>query len=358
MPLLPSLIGLIVGIVVAAFFAQGLAFYSFWFIVYLLFMLAYGKLFYCNQILIYRYLEIFMFLFAGGVVFEMNNFVDKSLQDFLLTRAKRSIVTQVDEVFYSMQNRYPYKIVLDLTPESAEFKGRYLFLFLRKKFVSIGNRVLIRKAVIQKSFASDFKDGCLGVIFYRPKKTKLSIFYDEDLSLHHKVNIWKRALCQKILSKMSMLTQSLYGLIFLGYKQKEVSVSLRDPFQNWGISHQLARSGLHLTMVAYACFFICMILPISLFWRLFFALVASVIYYFFTYPSISFLRAEVMFVLGILAKIFCRQASQIHFLILTAMFVLLVNPYQLFALDFQLSFALVFSLLIVSGQLFLERSCQ
>jgi competence protein ComEC len=228
-------------------------------------------------------------------------------------------------------------------------------LFLRNNFLRIGDFVVLQNFSLLPPSNSDLRQGSLGLVFYQPGKTRLWKYRPLSLSFKHRLNIFKRKLCSKILHKMSDLTKSFYGLIFLGYRQKEVPVNLRLPFQAWGVSHYLARSGLHLTIFSYFCFFIFMLLPLGLWWRYCVAICISLIYYFLTYVSVSFLRAELMFVMGMLAKMFLQRSHQLHFLVLTCMLILLFNPYQVFALDFQLSFALVFSLLLVSSRLSREK---
>lgn len=354
MPFLPSLLGLILGITFACYSKMDLGFYFFWQIVSFAFLFLFAKIFLRQAPHWFLIMQVVCFFWTGCLIFKMHDFANDVLFQNLKNAQQKIIVATVDDVSFYPQNRYRFKVFLNLSSEGSSFLGRHLVLFLRKDFMQVGDRVVLRDVGIKSSKIMDLKDGCLGTIFYRPKKTKLSVYSGQQLSFKQQLNVFKKKLSTKIMSKLTLLTQSFYGLIFLGYRQKEVAVSLRDSFQNWGVSHQLARSGLHLTMFAYFGFFIFMLMPLGLFWRLLSALVVTLIYYALTYSSISFLRAEMMFVLSILAKIFSEQSSQMHFWSIAAMIILSFNPYQVFALDFQLSFALVFGLLFISQKM-LER---
>lgn len=362
-PLIPACTGLILGISMSLAADQYLhfGFYIFWFATFSLFLYFFKKKLFKKDNLTYHLMLLFSMFFCGGSIFQVNKMLINSLmkelsdhESTLITDdyfydSGKNIITRVDEVSENISgSRYPCKILLNLSSVSSAFSRWNVTLFLRKNFLQIGDIVILRQFKLFPGSNLDFRLGNLGLIFYTPGKTKLRKFGSTHLSIRQSLNIIKRKLCFKILSRMSELTRSFYGLIFLGYRQSEVPINLREPFQTWGISHYLARSGLHLTIFSYFCLLIFMALPLGLFWRYGIAIAVSLLYYFLTYSSVSFLRAELMFLMGVFSKIFLRRNQQLHFLVLTCMLILLFNPYQLFGLDFQLSFALVFSLLLVS----------
>jgi ComEC/Rec2-related protein len=370
-PLIPACTGLILGIAISFSADQylHLGFYIFWFATFSLFLYFFKTILFKKDNLTFHLTLLFAMFFCGGAIFQINKMLINSLllelsgheatlitDDYFYDSGK-NLITRVDEISENITTgRYPCKILLNLSSISPAFSRCSVTLFLRKNFLQIGDIVILRQFKILPGSKMDFRQGNLGLIFYTPGKTKLRKFGSNNLSIRQSLNIIKRNLCFKILSRMSELTRSFYGLIFLGYKQSEVPVNLRAPFQTWGISHYLARSGLHLTIFSYFCLLIFMTLPLGLFWRYGIAIIVSLLYYFLTYSSVSFLRAELMFLMGVFSKIFLRRNQQLHFLILTCMLILLFNPYQLFGLDFQLSFALVFSLLLVSKLIEKESS--
>lgn len=354
MPLFPVCIGLILGIIVAYFGAFwqnplfSIYFGSLGFIASTVFLRHFSQSLLLARPLIYHALQVQLFFCVGIIIWNMQSLLVASLTESITTNT-RNVFAVVDDISENAEGRYPFRVTLNLTPSSVAFYGKNLTLFLYKNFLKIGDSVVLQDFTLLPANLTDLKNGCLGMIFYQPQKTYLRKYRAFNLSFLHRLSIFKRKLCKRILNKMSELTRSFYGLIFLGYRQREVPVSLRELFQAWGISHYLARSGLHLTIFSYFCFFIFFLLPFGLFWRYLVAVAISVVYYLLTYASVSFLRAELMFVMAMFAKIFLRQSQQLHFLILTCMLVLLFNPYQLFALDFQLSFSLVFALLMVAS---------
>ena len=355
-PLIPACVGFITGLVVCYFSASffSLYFCLFWFFTTTLFVYHFRQSLFTHSGLLYNVLQFYIFMFCGGVVFRTNDLLVTTLVAEMTNRSC-DLVTRVDEISQNTEGTYPHRAILDLGQTSAAFYNRHLILFLRNNFLHIGDFVVLQEFTLLPASHSDLRQGCLGLVFYQPGKTRLWKYKALALSLKQRLNLFKRKLCTSILNKMSNLTKSFYGLIFLGYRQKEVPTNLREPFQVWGISHYLARSGLHLTIFSYFCFFVFMLLPVSVGWRYFVAICISFVYYLLTYVSVSFLRAELMFLMGMFAKIFLRRGHQLHFLVLTCMLILLFNPYQLFALDFQLSFSLVFALLIVSNLLSWEK---
>ena len=135
--------------------------------------------------------------------------------------------------------------------------------------------------------------------------------------------------------------------ITLGYKD-DLSDELKNAFRASGTSHILAVSGLHVGIIYFIIvalfsflghrgrsFLIKQILVLITLWA----------YVFITGMSISVIRAAIMLTLFSIGSLFQRKGYHYNTLSIAAFFILLIDPYYLFDVGFQLSFASVFSIL-------------
>ena len=120
-------------------------------------------------------------------------------------------------------------------------------------------------------------------------------------------------------------------------------------FRQWGISHYLARSGLHLTIFTFIWLMLFRLFPFSFFFKQLFMLLLCSIYLVFSWSSISFLRAFYSFFLYTICNICKIPIHFLHILTLVTLYVAICNPIQIFFLDFQLSFALTFALALIAN---------
>jgi len=153
---------------------------------------------------------------------------------------------------------------------------------------------------------------------------------------------------------LSKTTFTYFSLIFLGNKQHIIIDDLRKTFNYWGLSHYLARSGLHIVLFIIIWQFILSLIPINFFLKRLLLLLICIIYNFLSWYSIPFARAYFAFLLIETGRLCNRQTYYLHILTLICTLILLFNPMQLFFLDFQLTFALTFALVWI-GRI-LQRS--
>ena len=119
---------------------------------------------------------------------------------------------------------------------------------------------------------------------------------------------------------------------------------IKNLFSKLGLSHLLAISGFHFSLIA-ACFlrFFNLLLPKKivliglLFW--------ITIYLFVVGTSSSILRAYFMIFLGILAQLFQKKSTGMNTLFIAFLFIFLMDPFRLEQIGFQLSFFATFGLL-------------
>ena len=243
--------------------------------------------------------------------------------------------------------RYKTCVTLQLTSlsQTALPKKTTLRIYLRSRYKLLpGDQITFKNLTLKKNTNTSFqwylyKEGIVGsiytdkLLYKRIHRPKISfIRWRSDL---------RKKIATSISKKLSPETKTLFLALFLGSKSRTRRFyALRSVFSWWGIVHYLARSGLHVVVLAscWSLFFRSMNLPTFIAQLLLLVFMGS--YYLLSWPSISFDRAFIAFLFYTGFKLGKRSFQLVHILSLTALIVLINNPFQLFFLDFQLSFSL------------------
>ena len=122
---------------------------------------------------------------------------------------------------------------------------------------------------------------------------------------------------------------------------------LRQLYQDNGIAHILAISGLHITLIGYTLYQLLRKCRVGLIPSVTLSILFIYCYGLMTNFSVSTNRAIVMFVIMLLSKILGRTYDSISALALCAFLILLKNPLQLFSAGFLLSFGAVFGITVL-----------
>jgi predicted membrane metal-binding protein len=156
----------------------------------------------------------------------------------------------------------------------------------------------------------------------------------------------KTNLVNRLRNRFSQGTFALFTSLFLGNRteEKKEQELIAQQSKNWGTSHHLARSGLHLVIFIYLLHSLLRFLPISLLAKEVLLLLLCIIYHLFSWSSISFMRAFLTFLFYKMCTLLRFPSHVLHVLTLACGLILFTNPMQLFFLDFQLSFGLTFTL--------------
>jgi len=309
----------------------------------------------CIAWILQNYKPLFLFFFCIGLGYflawnqhqlYMNALLPSS--DFL--KASIDDVTKTGNPQWAFRTRISWHTNIICLPI---FK-KYAYVYSRKKpYDKVGDIVLIEEISFKRPPLGDFKkylikEGVCATAFSHCLKTIL--IERPAWSWIRFLHETKNSLLETLKRSLSPLTFSLFCSLFMGethrafYKLEEERVD----FKIWGIVHHLARSGLHLAIFIYCWFLLLSFLPLP-FWAKHTLLgIVSVIYFLLSTPSISFIRAFHLLVIFTVARIFKLPIDAVHAVTLSALLTLLHNPYQLFFLDFQLSFFLTFCLAWVS----------
>ncbi len=137
--------------------------------------------------------------------------------------------------------------------------------------------------------------------------------------------------------------------------QTEMSKSLRRQFSSAGVSHVLALSGFHLSVIYMLLdlFLISFLKPLRWGWiSVLSAVLCIVAYVMIAGAPPSLVRAAVMYSIMLLTRLFNRTVLSFDSLVFSATVMLIADPLLLFSVSFQLSFLSVFGLITVSRSVY------
>jgi competence protein ComEC len=217
----------------------------------------------------------------------------------------------------------------------------------------VGDTITIARQVF-KSITNDSyniyltKEGVATTIF--ATTFSYTLIYRPHWCLNRWIHKNKHRVLDALRKKMSKNIFTVAALTFYGstdtshyYKQH-----IKEGCRRWGISHLLARSGLHLVIFVMLWQWILTLIPLSYRFKQIIMLVLGIAYYIFSWPGTSFNRAFLTFFAHKVGAIFYIQTDLMHLLTVVCFCVLLYNPMQLLFLDFQLTFALTAGLALIN----------
>lgn len=126
---------------------------------------------------------------------------------------------------------------------------------------------------------------------------------------------------------------------FITGDSSNVSDEVEETFSKSGLSHVLAVSGLHVSVFISLVVALLKLFRISKRKEMFFAALSAMFFVFFTGASVSALRAGMLAVFALVAKLVYRKADSPTTLSLAAFMLSLVNPLSVYSASFMLSFA-------------------
>lgn len=193
------------------------------------------------------------------------------------------------------------------------------------------NQYLIKEGIVATAFVQQFAPICK-----EQSSWKITSW----------IHAQKTRLLDALRNRFSQSTFALFTSLFLGNRSEEKAEQeqITQQSKNWGTSHHLARSGLHLVIFIYLLHSLLRFLPISVFAKEILLILLCIIYHLFSWSSVSFLRAFITFLFYKVCALLSFPSHVLHILTLACGLILFFNPMQLFFLDFQLSFGLTFTL--------------
>jgi ComEC/Rec2-related protein len=282
-----------------------------------------------------------LLFFCLGTLINRPNFPNIEIEN-----KKGSLSGAVIDITENQMRQFIYSYKIDgLFNNQA---GRYVLYAKEDLSLCCGDSVIIYSLKASKSTSEEFnkylkKEGITDTFF--SKKPRLKIYKQGLYGLFCISHQLKTGLLRRIKQKLSPQSFCLFSSIFLGNRSecaKEYE-DLRPCFKYWGLSHLLARSGLHLiifilTMAAFLS------IATGFYTQQITRLALVVAYYLLSWPSASFNRAFLFFMLWQLCNLLRLQKNNINLLNIVTISTLLRNPTLIFFVDFQLSFLLAYAL--------------
>jgi len=159
---------------------------------------------------------------------------------------------------------------------------------------------------------------------------------------------WRYAITERLRKKMSPQSFQLFNSFFLGAPLPVTAFTqtFKNDLQRWGLLHFLARSGFHVLLLATIWGYILKPLPLTYGIVNLLLCILLLIFSLISWPAASFYRAVSSFVLSQFFAFKTGITFPLHILTLVCYVMLLINPFHLFFIGFQLSFLLSATLIL------------
>ncbi|HEX21250.1 MAG TPA: DNA internalization-related competence protein ComEC/Rec2, partial [Actinobacteria bacterium] len=158
---------------------------------------------------------------------------------------------------------------------------------------------------------------------------------------------YRRSLRQLITESLPKQLSGLESAILYG-DTSGINRTMKNNFQRSGIYHLFAVSGLNLTLTVAFIFFVARWLNSPPLVRLALGLSSVFFYLWLVGYSASVSRAAIMIIVVLFSWYAARRLELVNALSLAALILLIINPYQLYDVAFQLSFGAVIGILFLT----------
>lgn len=160
----------------------------------------------------------------------------------------------------------------------------------------------------------------------------------------------RRNISTKIISVYGIKKGSLLNGFFLGLK-KEIPENLSNSFNNLGISHLLAVSGLHVGFIVLLFYQLFIFISIPKKTRIILILFLMFGYCYIIGFSASIVRASLMMGFYLISPLFNRKHNALNSVAVAGLMLLLWNPMIFFNAGFQFSFSAVFGIILIYSRM-------
>lgn len=240
--------------------------------------------------------------------------------------------------------------IIDAAPEFKAINDYALKIYTQKKpYIQISDTITFTPPnnlpTRNESFNRFMIRNSIIGIFFMPDFT-YSIEQSPSWSIARSIHCLKTSIIYNLQRKMRPDVKELFNSLFLGKKTSpsKYADNLKQQHKQWGTSHYLARSGLHMTIfiMGWKAFLACFPLASTLQYLI--VSLIALLYAILSWQSISFFRALLIFLLAQVAMTLQRKTNTFLQVVLACLLVLVGNPFHLSFLDFQLSFGLTLAL--------------
>jgi len=294
-----------------------------------------------------------IFFLAAGAFLLSYQITTHQIKQKKLSSQKISFTALVTDKKHHLKRGYKERLTL----QKENSTHRLLCYLTKPTNIIPGNVVTITSVVLlipknEKTIADNptffdylVKENIIATIYIKTQK-KISHHLDnkENESLSRRFQKWylekRHTIFRSLQEKIPPQPLNYFSTIFLGNKNATPYHAPQHQFLYWGINHLLARSGLHIALFILLWSIILSIIPIHIIAKNLILTTICTLYSMLSWTSTSFTRAIGLFLLYQVGTILNKQTNLLYLLQLIALTTLIVNPMQLFFLDFQLSFSI------------------
>jgi competence protein ComEC len=266
---------------------------------------------------------------------------------------KDILFIKVKKVFYENRQekiRGNLRITVPHSPESSS----PLRLFVHDK-IKVSGSLLSSKGY--RNFKAPTLDAYLKTQNIHNRAFSKSVLLVERLesgkkySPLHLVSVLRQSLQNKIEDYFSSETSVLspqgavLEALLLGERSR-MDPSITESLQRAGIYHLFAISGAHIAIISFFLFSLLKLSRVPTRLSYLFVIAFLVFYAFLVEGRPSVMRATIMAVTFLLGKLIWRNVSLINTISISAFILLFFNPFSLFNVGFQLTFAATFSIIL------------
>ena len=137
-----------------------------------------------------------------------------------------------------------------------------------------------------------------------------------------------------------------YLNIFLLSNKNDLDKEVLNSYQTNGLSHLFSISGMHITLLLGTILKLLDKVSYNRYYKYILLIIILIIYMYLTDFTPSILRSGIMFILLTLNKLFNFKIKTKNIIMLTFIIIVLINPYYIYNLGFQLSYLISFYLII------------
>ncbi|RKD23976.1 DNA internalization-related competence protein ComEC/Rec2 [Ammoniphilus oxalaticus] len=181
----------------------------------------------------------------------------------------------------------------------------------------------------------------------------LKIVPPSPFNPRYRVDQLQQRIAQVVEDVFPSSTSGLIKGLTLGMRH-DLSAEITDTYAKLGLAHVLAISGLHMSVLVGGLFKLSGLAGLTRETKLILTILFVPLYALVVGAAPSVTRAAVMAIAVLIARYFHRSSDGLNFWGVACLLILLMDPYQLWHVGFQLSFVVTWGLLILTGPL-MER---
>jgi len=271
-------------------------------------------------------------------------------------------------VFYKNDTIYTVKGFINSQPGLNDGKGSFMFATQELEFnranhkcsgeilvhlkeikgLSYGEALILRGS-IHKPFKL-YGDSVAAIMHVNTPGSVISLGKNYGQPLRKLAFYIKGGIERIIYQRLSALTASILDAMVLGEK-RNIPAVVYDSMTKTGTVHILVVSGFNVGVVAYIIMLILKILRLPRTFRYLSAIFCLLIYCLATGIQAPVVRATIMTIFFLTGFLLKRETDIRNCFSLAALFILLINPRELFSISFQLSFASVAAIIFLYPRL-------